>query len=190
MNEKERDERIRHYLEQACSPIRDARQREEVRAELAGHLEELAADIRGGNPELSEGQAISIAIERMGDLAALGKQLRRIHRPKFEWSLALIALLLLGIGLVALYAFQLANQERMHRSVHSIAIQSIWAAAGAAVLLALLFSGSRMLLSIARPLYWATVLMFLLAFAFGAIVNGQRDSLPPPAAAASAAANE
>lgn len=68
-----------YWLRQATSKIRFAPDRDAVRRELAGHLEERveAEKTRG----LSQGEAESIATAAMGDPDALAEELGRIHSP-------------------------------------------------------------------------------------------------------------
>lgn len=69
------------WLDQATGAIRFRPDREAVREELAGHLEDKEADLRRIFPDLTEEEAGDRALGEMGDPAEIGKKLARLHRP-------------------------------------------------------------------------------------------------------------
>ena len=98
------------WLDTAVKGIRFAPDRRAVRAELAGHLEDRAADLRRIFPDLTDEEAQERTLAGMGDAAEIGKQLARVHRPwlGYLWrasrwasvaAAVLLALTLLTTGL-------------------------------------------------------------------------------------------
>ena len=69
------------WLDTAVRGIRFGPDREAVRAELYGHLEDKIADLRRIFPDLKREEAEDMALSQMGDPDAIGRELARLHRP-------------------------------------------------------------------------------------------------------------
>ena len=69
------------WLTAATRGIRFGPDREAVRAELYGHLEDKIADLRRIFPDLKREEAEDMALSQMGDPDAIGRELARLHRP-------------------------------------------------------------------------------------------------------------
>lgn len=67
------------FLDQVCQPIRSNATRLLVRAELSGHVENLAEEFKLEG--YSDSEAFSQAIAQMGDPAVIGKNLAALHSP-------------------------------------------------------------------------------------------------------------
>ena len=85
------------YLEIVAEQIRCKRARSAVLEELQGHIEDqkqaYMADGMTG-PEAEEE-----AVRQMGDPVETGTELDRVHRPKMDWLLLGVILLLTAAGL-------------------------------------------------------------------------------------------
>ena len=87
---------IKDFLNSVCEQIKYKPIRESISEELKSHMEESKENyIEEG---LAEDLAESKAIEQMGDSEEIGKRLNKIHKPKFDWKLALITAILLCFG--------------------------------------------------------------------------------------------
>ena len=75
------DKSFQAWLDTAVKGIRFGPDRRAVRSELAGHLEDKAADLRRIFPDLTDEEARERTLAGMGDAAEVGKQLARVHRP-------------------------------------------------------------------------------------------------------------
>lgn len=89
-------ETIQGYLAAVEEQIRWKRARPAVARELEQHLEEQrdAFAAEGNAPEEAE----RLAVEEMGDPVAVGVELDRVHRPKPQWGLLSLTLLLALAG--------------------------------------------------------------------------------------------
>lgn len=84
---------IKDFLEKVCNEIKYKPIREEISKELENHIEESKeAYIHKGE---SEEIAINKAIADMGDAEVIGKTLNKIHRPKLDYKLIILLLILL-----------------------------------------------------------------------------------------------
>ena len=103
-----RDTAAVRWLDTAVEGIRFGPDRRAVRAELAAHMEDKAADLRRIFPGMTAQEAEERALSEMGDPAEVGKALAKVHRPWLGWLwrasgvlavLALIAFLGLNVAL-------------------------------------------------------------------------------------------
>ena len=84
---------IKDFLEKVCNEIKYKPIREEISKELENHIEEAKEGYmhKGENEE----NAINKAISDMGDAEVIGKTLNKIHRPKLDYKLIILLLILL-----------------------------------------------------------------------------------------------
>ena len=86
------------YLNRVASQIRVKRAREPLIDELREHMEcQREAYLAGG---MDETEAQNRAIADMGDALLVGGELDRVHRPRTHWKGVIIALFLIGLGLL------------------------------------------------------------------------------------------
>lgn len=84
---------IKDFLEKVCNEIKYKPIREEISKELKSHIEESQEEyIHKGE---SEENAINKAISDMGDAEVIGKTLNKIHKPKLDYKLCILLLILL-----------------------------------------------------------------------------------------------
>ena len=91
------DHTFQTWLDTAVKGIRFGPDRRAVRAELAGHLEDRAADLRRIFPDLTDEEAQERTLAGMGDAAEIGKQLARVHKPwlGYLWRASQIVLMIM-----------------------------------------------------------------------------------------------
>lgn len=102
-----------NWLDTAVSGIRFGPDREAVRRELAGHIEDRTADLMRVFPDIPEKEAQERALAAMGDPWEVKEELARVHTPWLGWlwtasrvlvwaALALALVLMLDSGLGSL----------------------------------------------------------------------------------------
>lgn len=84
---------IKDFLEKVCNEITYKPIRKDIAQELDNHIEE-AKEVYMNKGE-SEEEAINKAITDMGDAQIIGKTLNKIHRPKLDYKLFILFLILL-----------------------------------------------------------------------------------------------
>lgn len=104
------NETLDTYMNQVCQKFRPGKAQEAIRIELVNHLEEVLAEEQAAGCSAEE--AANRAIARMGDPAALGKSLWRIHKPRVDLALLLPLMVLLGFGVLLACALPLALSSR------------------------------------------------------------------------------
>lgn len=92
---------IKRYSETVCEQIRWKKAHPVIGEEIENHLcDQRDAYICDGQEEET---ATRNAIIQMGDAVAVGMALDKTHKPKPQWTLIILALLLMGIGAGASY---------------------------------------------------------------------------------------
>lgn len=86
------------YLEAVGAEIRWRRARGPLLRELSDHIADQSATFQAQG--LEDGPALERAVAEMGDPAAVGRDLDRLHRPQNRWGLVLGVLFLLLAGLL------------------------------------------------------------------------------------------
>lgn len=92
---------LSEYLDAVTDQIRCKRARPMIREELENHILEQAGAYEAEGRSSSD--AREEAVRQMGDPVETGSALDRIHKPRLEWRLLLLVLLLSVAGLVVQY---------------------------------------------------------------------------------------
>lgn len=162
---------IKEYLEKVCHEIRYKPIREEIYEELKNHLEETkeAYIEQGVDKNISEEKAI----KQMGDYKEIGKKLNKIHRPKLDWKLLLIILVLLCFGCLVCFI----RAQSIDSKIFGIEGQSImnfikFLIIGTVISIAIYFVDYRKIKKYSNILYIIATLVILYSLWNGVSVNG------------------
>lgn len=90
----------------------------------------------------------------------------------FDWSLLLLIFILIAIGVVNLYSATI--QAEVGKGAPIYLKQVYWAGFGFFLLLVVLFFDYHLLLSIAYPLYWVSILLLIGVLLFGRAISGSQ----------------
>lgn len=101
---------LSEYLDTLTGQIRCRKARDMVAEEIAAHVEDQAAAYE--EEGMGREEAVSCAVKEMGDPVEVGIEMDRIHRPRMEWRLLWLAVLLSLIGLAVQYAMCRSWVER------------------------------------------------------------------------------
>lgn len=160
-------EQVSRFLHTVCDQIKAKELHAEISDELVSHINDIVEE------KMSKGmdkeQAVTAAIAQMGDPVLLGKQLHQAHKPKIAWDLLGLTGLFIGIGLIAMYAVQLALPDTQARFFSK---HVVFSCIGTVFMLILLFVDYRKLRPASWLLYSSTVLIMLYALLFGRTING------------------
>lgn len=87
------------FLNQVCDQIKYKPARMEISNELGIHISELKDEYI--NTGMNELEAEEKAISQMGPAKVIGKQLNKVHKPKLNWQILLLVVLLTCFGIVS-----------------------------------------------------------------------------------------
>lgn len=89
---------IKEFLNKICNEIKYKPIRKEISEEIQTHIEEIKQN--NINNGMEEQIAEEKAIKEMGEAEEIGKQLNKIHRPKLDWKLLILIIILTTYGLI------------------------------------------------------------------------------------------
>lgn len=91
----------KEFLDKVCEQIKYKPIRNEISEELESHIKESKENyIQEG---IEENKAEEKAIIQMGGAEEIGKKLNKIHKPKMNWQLLILVLILLVFGFLVSY---------------------------------------------------------------------------------------
>lgn len=92
---------IKEFLNTVCEQIKYKPIRNSISEELENHIEESKENyIEEG---MQKEEAEEKAITQMGNAEEIGKKLNKIHKPKLDWKLLIILIVLLGFGFLVAF---------------------------------------------------------------------------------------
>lgn len=89
---------IKNFLETICNEIKYKPVKEEISQEIESHIKEIKEDYMDCG--MKEQEAEQKAIEQMGNAEEIGKELNKIHKPKLDWKLLTLLVILIGFGAI------------------------------------------------------------------------------------------
>lgn len=91
----------KEFLNNVCEQIKYKPIRNEIAEELQGHIKDIKESyIEEG---VNEEEAEKKAIKQMGEPEKIGKKLNKIHKPKMNWQLLILTIILLEFGYLISY---------------------------------------------------------------------------------------
>ena len=162
---------IKEFLYSVCEQIKYKPIRESIAEELKNHIEESKENyIQEG---LEEQIAEEKAIKQMGKAQEIGKKLNKIHRPKLDWKLLLILMILLCFsGLVVLIKSR-NDIELFGAEGESIKKFVTFVIIGIVVSIPIYFINYTKIKKYSNLLYLLATLSIIWALLFGSFVNGK-----------------
>ncbi|WP_127536072.1 FtsW/RodA/SpoVE family cell cycle protein [Paenibacillus illinoisensis] len=104
-------DKIKRYLDEMCSQVKAREVHTDLRDELGNHIREMMLDKE--QEGLTQEEAAEYAIEQMGDPAAVGKSMHRLHRHRMHWGLiiGLISLAIVSLFLMWIFTTNVADDR-------------------------------------------------------------------------------
>lgn len=156
---------IKEYLNLVCEQIKYKPAREDISNEIKNHIEEIKEDFIANGE--SEEKAEEKAIEQMGDGSKIGQELNKIHKPKFDWKLAIIFLVLIGFGF-AIAFLKTKSSENVNYIIKNIFYMGIGLALGSLIY----FFDFKKIQNHSMLLYVVASVLVIITKRFGVSVNG------------------
>lgn len=160
---------IKDFLNSVCEQIKYKQIRESISEELKSHIEETKENYI--NEGLKEELAESKAIEQMGDSEEIGKRLNKIHRPRFDWKLVLIAVILLCFGFLISFirtTSLLASETRMNYMIKYMTALII----GLVLSIGIYFFDYKKIFKYSKYLYLLATICIIWTLFYGSMIHG------------------
>ena len=88
---------IKDFLNDVCKEIKYNPVKKPISEELEQHIQDIKDDyIKDG---IQEREAEEKAIKQMGNAQDIGKRLNKVHKPKLDWKLLILILVLVAYGI-------------------------------------------------------------------------------------------
>lgn len=171
---------INEFLNSVCEQIKYKPIRNTIAEELKDHIEDKKEELieMGQNEEEAEKNAV----EQMGDAEIIGKQLNKVHRPRLDWKLLIILVVLLIFGFVISYIITENEHTEMMQYMKEGVSEYIttnymikyacFVVLGFSIGVIIYFCDYKKIKNKPLILYIIATVVIILAFLFGISVNG------------------
>ncbi|EAE5855769.1 FtsW/RodA/SpoVE family cell cycle protein [Listeria monocytogenes] len=152
------------YLGKVIAKVKSKQAHSMIKKELSSHLEELSDSFQRRG--LSIEDADKKAMQEMGDPSAVGKNMNQLHKPRMDWLLIALFILLAGIGFLPLMS------DVVSPNSFFIKKQIVWLALAILALIGFLFFDYRKLKNLWMYFYAAALILFFISFLVGVSLTG------------------
>ncbi|EAF1403006.1 FtsW/RodA/SpoVE family cell cycle protein [Listeria monocytogenes] len=152
------------YLGKVIAKVKSKQAHSMIKKELSSHLEELSDSFQRRG--LSIEDADKKAMQEMGDPSAVGKNMNQLHKPRMDWLLIALFILLAGIGFLPLMS------DVVSPNSFFIKKQIVWLALAILALIGFLFFDYRKLKNLWMYFYAAALILFFISFFVGVSLTG------------------
>ncbi|EAC2628749.1 FtsW/RodA/SpoVE family cell cycle protein [Listeria monocytogenes] len=152
------------YLGKVIAKVKSKQAHSMIKKELSNHLEELSHSFQKRG--LSIEDADKKAMQEMGDPSAVGKNMNQLHKPRMDWLLIALFILLAGIGFLPLMS------DVVSPNSFFIKKQIVWLALAILALIGFLFFDYRKLKNLWMYFYAAALILFFIPFLVGVSLTG------------------
>lgn len=171
---------INEFLNSVCEQIKYKPIRNTISEELKNHIEDKKEElIENGQ---NEQEAEENAVEQMGDAKLIGKELNKVHKPRLDWKLLIILIILLVFGFLVSYIITLNEETEMMKYIKQNVAEYIttnymlkyimYLAIGLVIGIAVYFYDYKRLKNKSLILYGIATAVIILTLLFGMPVNG------------------
>ncbi|OIJ20152.1 cell division protein FtsW [Anaerobacillus alkalidiazotrophicus] len=159
--------KFEEFLSKVTSKVKSKEAHNMIKKELTNHLQELSQSFQ--KRESSKEHAEEKAIQEMGNPFTLGENLNRLHKPKMDWILIVLFVILAGVGFLPLIG---GVPQISAPSSYFMGRQAIWFSLAVLVIIGFLFFDYRKLKNGWMYFYASGLLIHLYLHLFGYISNG------------------
>ena len=171
---------INEFLNSVCEQIKYKPIRNTISEELKNHIEDKKEElIENGQ---NEQEAEENAVEQMGDAKLIGKELNKVHKPRLDWKLLIILIILLVFGFLVSYIITLNEETEMMKYIKQNVAEYIttnymlkyimYLTIGLVIGIAVYFYDYKRLKNKSLILYGIATAVIILTLLFGMSVNG------------------
>ncbi|MBK5241733.1 FtsW/RodA/SpoVE family cell cycle protein [Clostridium sp.] len=160
--------KISEYIDYVCSYVKYKAAHKEIKQELSSHIEDIVDEY--ASSRILQEEAVSKAVERMGDGITLGKQLNIAHKGTPDWITLILTIILVNTGVALMYLMQYKSsyQHSDYLFNHSL----LYSAIGTIGIVLLYFFDYRKLEKYSQHIFAGMCLLFILFIFIGNPING------------------
>ena len=160
---------IKGFLNNVCQEIKYKPIIKGIADELENHIQEIKEEyIETG---MNEAEAEEKAVKQMGEAKTIGKELNKVHKPKLDWKLLLITVILIYFGI--LVDMIRANNLLKNSITGEIIRYVIFLGVGIIPSCIIYFTDYKKLKKYSNTIYIIATLSIFLAMLFGRKIGGK-----------------
>ncbi|EAC4522367.1 FtsW/RodA/SpoVE family cell cycle protein [Listeria monocytogenes] len=152
------------YLGKVIANVKSKQAHSMIKKELSNHLEELSHSFQKRG--LSIEDANKKAMQEMGDPSTVGRNMNQLHKPRMDWLLIALFILLAGISFLPIIGDVVASNSSFMKK------QIVWLAIAVLALIGFLFFDYRKLKDLWMYFYAAALILFFTTFLVGIPLTG------------------
>lgn len=160
---------INEFLNSVCEQIKYKPIRTSISKELENHIEESKESYMEEGME--EKAAEEKAINQMGNAEEIGKVLNKIHRPKLDWKLLLITLLMLLFGFLISF-IKTVNSVTEDTQINYMQKYAVFLLIGFVLGVVVYFMDYKKMLKFSNFIYFLACAIILFTINYGSTING------------------
>ncbi len=155
---------VKDFLNTVCQEIKYKPVRDGIAEELKEHIQDIKEDYI--DKGIEEQQAEEKAVLQMGNAEEIGKRLNKIHRPKLDWKLLILLVVLIGFGiLVAVLKQPIMNDNYIGKTLLYMII-------GIAIGIGIYFFDYKKIKKYSNVIYIFATIIMILPLLFRGMING------------------
>lgn len=159
--------KFEEFLNKVTSKVKSKEAHIMIKNELTNHLQELSQSFQ--NRESSKEEAEDKAIQEMGSPFSLGEKLNSIHKPKMDWVLIVLFVIIAGISFLPLVG---GVPDLYLSGLYFMSRQGIFYGLAVLVIIGFLFFDYRKLKNWSFYIYGGALFLLLHTIVFGVMNNG------------------
>ncbi|MBU3144063.1 FtsW/RodA/SpoVE family cell cycle protein [Clostridium sp. CF012] len=160
--------KINEYVDYVCSYVKYKEAHKEIKEELSSHIEDIVDEYTESG--MSQEEAGSKAISRMGDSGIVGKQLNIAHKGTPDWITLLLTIVLVNTGVALMYLMQYKSSYKSSDYLFNHSL--LYAAIGTAGIVVLYFFDYRKIQKYSNYIFIGMCFLFILSIFIGNYING------------------
>lgn len=161
-------EKIKEYTHTVCSQIRWEKAHSIISEEIENHIiDQRDAYVKNGT---NEADATDKAIAQMGDPVTVGTQLDRTHRPRPQWGMLILTILMVILGIAIRI---ILSSDSSLRIIQYNPAQGIFVLAGIALLMIAYFADFTLIGKYPKTVYFSVLLLSVITLLASARFNGR-----------------
>lgn len=164
---------VQEFLKKALEPVKYKKMHPYLAQELNDHIEALKEEFMEDG--MDEEIAYQKAVAEMGEPEQIGISLHQIHKPKVEWRVIVMMLVVIGMGLFTLSRIE--GQSERYATSQCLIKQGVFIGGGIVSFLILYFIDYRKLEKISGLLYIVGAGFIIANCIIGQEINGIRSVL-------------
>ncbi|MGG3806142.1 FtsW/RodA/SpoVE family cell cycle protein [Metabacillus fastidiosus] len=161
--------KFEEFLSKVTSKVKYKEARNMIKKELTNHLQELSQSYK--NRGFSKEDADEKTIQEMGNPFTIGENLNALHKPKMDWVLIVIFIIIAGISFLPLVG---GVPKISLSSTYFVGQQAIWYTIAVPVILGFLFFDYQKLKNWWMYFYAGGLLVHLYLHLFGNTTSGAK----------------